>query len=96
MAFAFQKEGGKLDQSSILRKMCDVGFPGSEKYVLFKDPSELICLLNFILQISVLCSLKRTGGCTVGMTRMGHSHVFNGNYVRTHLKSFSLFTCLRN
>ena len=46
---------------TIIRKMSDVGFPGSEKFILFKDPTELVSILNFILQFSVLCSLRRTG-----------------------------------
>ncbi len=41
--------------------MCDVGFRGAEKFKLLGDDSELKAVLAFLLHVSNLLSLKRTG-----------------------------------
>lgn len=41
--------------------MSEVGFPGFEKLEMFKDTTELGIVLNFIIQVSNLVSLDRTG-----------------------------------
>lgn len=62
-----QKEHGGSENSlergrkSLFDKMQEVGFPGTEKIQLFGDKSELENLLSFLLKISDLTRLKRTG-----------------------------------
>ena len=48
-------------RKSLLKKMKEVGFSGTEKIQLFEDVSELDNLLTFILKVSELTRLKRTG-----------------------------------
>ena len=48
-------------RTSLLKKMKEVGFSGTEKIQLFEDVSELDNLLTFILKVSELTRLKRTG-----------------------------------
>ena len=65
-----QKEGDpNIEQSKlqILDKMVKVGFPGYEKYVMFKDTSDLSSLLAFIVKISGLQRLQRTGWVRAGV-----------------------------
>ena len=56
-----RREGDKLPANVIYSKMCDVGFPGCENYEMFGDASQLKAILAFLLQVSTLMSLKRTG-----------------------------------
>ena len=56
-----RREGETLPANAVYAKMCDVGFPGCENYRLFGDVSQLKAVLAFLMQISTLLSLKRTG-----------------------------------
>ena len=59
-----QKEGDPNIEKSklqILDKMVQVGFPGHEKYMMFRDTSDFASLLSFFIQISGLQRLQRTG-----------------------------------
>ena len=62
-----QKEGGSKDTSILLRKMQEVGFPGTEKMQVFGDDTQLRDLLGFILKVSELTRLKRTGWIRSGI-----------------------------
>ncbi len=56
-----RKEGENPSPNVLVKKMCEVGFPGTEKVTLFGDVSEVERLLKFLLQASVLVGLRRTG-----------------------------------
>ena len=65
-----QKEGDpNLEQSKlqILDKMVQVGFPGHEKYTMFRDTSDFGSLLTFFIRISGLQRLQRTGWVRAGV-----------------------------
>ena len=65
-----QKEGDPNAEQSklqILDKMVKVGFPGYEKYMMFKDTSDFSSLLAFIIKISGLQRLQRTGWVRAGI-----------------------------
>jgi len=63
-----QKEEGSKDTSILLRKMQEVGFPGTEKMQVFDDDdTQLRDLLAFILKVSELTRLKRTGWIRSGI-----------------------------
>lgn len=63
-----QKEGGSEDTTKLLKKMEEVGFPGTEKMQVFDDDSQLRNLLTFILKVSELTRLKRTGWVRSGIS----------------------------
>ena len=65
-----QKEGDpNLEKSKlqILDKMVEVGFPGHEKYTMFRDTSDFASLLTFFIKISGLQRLQRTGWVRAGI-----------------------------
>ena len=65
-----QKEGDpNLEQSKqqILDKMVQVGFPGHEKYTMFRDTSDFASLLTFFLKVSGCQTLQRTGWVRAGI-----------------------------
>ena len=62
-----QKEGGPEDTTTLLRKMEEVGFPGTERIQVYDDDSQLRNLLTFILKVSELTRLKRTGWVRMGI-----------------------------
>ena len=62
-----QKEGGSEDTTKLLSKMEEVGFPGTERMQVFDDDSQLRNLLTFILKVSELTRLKRTGWVRMGI-----------------------------
>ena len=65
-----QKEGDpNVEQSKlhILDKMVQVGFPGHEKYIMFRDTSDFASLLSFFIKISGLQRLQRTGWVRSGV-----------------------------
>ncbi len=62
-----QKEGGSSSTANILRKIKEVSFPGLERLQVFNDSSELQNLLKFIMKISDLIRLKRTGWVRSGV-----------------------------
>lgn len=45
--------------------MCNIGFPGSERYSIYGETSELESLLEFFSKASALMHLKRTGKTSV-------------------------------
>ena len=65
-----QKEGDpNVEQSKqqILDKMVQVGFPGHEKYTMFRDTSDFASLLTFFLKVSGCQTLQRTGWVRAGI-----------------------------
>ena len=67
-----QKEEGEnanveKSRRGLLKKMQEVGFPGTEKIQLFGDETELNGLLTFVLKITDLSRLKRTGWVRAGI-----------------------------
>ena len=65
-----QKEGDPNVEKSklqILDKMVEVGFPGHEKYTMFRDTSDFASLLTFFIKISGLQRLQRTGWVRSGV-----------------------------
>ena len=76
-----QKEGDpNVEQSKqqILDKMVQVGFPGHEKYTLFRDTSDFASLLTFFIKVSGCQTLKRTGWVRAGIRDPEHvsGHMF--------------------
>ena len=62
-----QKEDNKSSYKYLLRLMQEVGFPGTEKFQLMDDESDLKRLLAFFLKVSQLIRLKRTGWVRAGV-----------------------------
>ena len=52
---------------SLIKKMQEVGFPGTERVQVFHDDSELQNLLRFFLQVTELTHMKRTGWVRKGI-----------------------------
>jgi len=67
-----QKEKDGEDNASsttrpLIEKMKQVGFPGTERIQVFQDDSELQNLLSFLLKVSELTRLQRTGWVRFGV-----------------------------
>ena len=76
-----RKEGDpNVEQSKqqILDKMVQVGFPGHEKYTMFRDISDFASLLTFFLKVSGCQTLQRTGWVRAGIRDPEHvsGHMF--------------------
>ena len=52
---------------SLLKKMCQVKLPGWEQFVHLSDPAPLAALLQFLLSVSRLQRLRRTGWLRCGV-----------------------------
>ena len=61
MCEEFQKENEEEASRLLLSKLVKAGFPGHEKYTMFGDSGDFQNLLTFIITISKLRCLKRTG-----------------------------------
>ena len=61
MCEEFQKENEEEASRLLLSKLVNAGFPGHEKYTMFGDSGDFQNLLTFIITISKLRCLKRTG-----------------------------------
>ena len=58
----FQRDNGEAEaRKLLLSKLVEAGFPGHEKYTMFGDSADFQNLLTFIITISNLRCLKRTG-----------------------------------
>ena len=58
----FQRDNDEAEaRKLLLSKMVEAGFPGHEKYTMFSDSQDFQSLLTFIIKISNLRCLKRTG-----------------------------------
>ena len=62
----FQRDNDEAEaRKLLLSKMVEAGFPGHEKYTMFSDSQDFQSLLTFIIKISNLRCLKRTGNTII-------------------------------
>ena len=54
-----KKEDKSASTRSLVKKMQEVGFPGTERVQVFDDDSELRNMLQFILKVSEVTRLRR-------------------------------------